>query len=246
VSHAEGTNQNLPLADELSAVFARMSGLLLSEETVETSLGLLSALAQETVPGSSGAGVSILDERRRRSAGSTDPRVRQADSLQYELDEGPCLAAAAGRELVRIDDLAEDRRWPNWAAAVTPLGLRAAMSAPMVAGNLSLGAVKVYADEPRTFDRHSEQLLALFAAQAAILVVNVQTHERANRLSEAMREAFRSRDVVGVAKGILMGRNSIDEDTAFTRLMSRAEQDGVSLVQTARGIVDTAVLRRGR
>src|SRR5688500_4644719 len=127
-----------------------MSGLLLSEETVETSLGLLSALAQETVPGSSGAGVSILDERRRRSAGSTDPRVRQADSLQYELDEGPCLAAAAGRELVRIDDLAEDRRWPNWAAAVTPLGLRAAMSAPMVAGNLSLGAVKVYADEPRT------------------------------------------------------------------------------------------------
>jgi GAF domain-containing protein len=246
VSHAEGTNQNLPLADELSAVFARMSGLLLSEETVETSLGLLSALAQETVPGSSGAGVSILDEHRRRSAGSTDPRVRQADSLQYELDEGPCLAAAAGRDIVRIDDLAEDRRWPRWASAATSLGLRAARSAPLVAGNGSLGAIKVYADQPRTFDRHSEQLLTLFSAQAAILVINVQTHERAKRMSEALREAFRSRDAVSVAKGILMGRNSIDEDTAFTMLMARSEQDGVPLAQTARGIVDTAVRRRRR
>jgi GAF domain-containing protein len=237
-------SQNLPLTDELSAVFARMSGLLLNEETVETSLGLLSSLAQETVPGSSGAGVSIVDESRRRSAGSTDARVQQADSLQYELGEGPCLDAAAARELVRVDDLAEDRRWPRWASAATTLGLRAAMSAPLVAGNGSLGAIKVYADQPRTFDRHSEQRLTLFAAQAAILVLNVQTHERANRLSEAMREAFRSRDAVSVAKGMLMARNSIDEDTAFAMLMARSEQEGVPLVQTARKIVDTVVRRR--
>src|SRR5688572_14886892 len=199
-----------------------MSGLLLTEETVATSLGLLSSLAQDTVPGSSGAGVSIVDESRRRSTGSTDSRVQQADRLQYELDEGPCLAATAGRELIRVDDLAEDRRWPRWAAAVMPLGLRAAMSAPMVAGNESLGAIKVYADQPQTFDRRSEQLLALFAAQAAIVVANLQTHERAERLSEGMREAFRSRDVVGVAKGVLMGRNSIDEDSAFAMLMARS------------------------
>jgi GAF domain-containing protein len=232
------------LTDELSAVFARMSGLLLSEETVETSLGLLSSLAQETVPGSVGAGVSIVDESRRRSAGSTDARVRQADSLQYELDEGPCLAAAAGRELVRIDDLAEDRRWPRWGSAVAPLGLRAAMSAPMVVGNGSVGAIKVYAEQPHTFDRRSEELLTLFSAQASVLVANVQTRERATRLSEGMREAFRGRDAVSIAKGVLMGRNSVDEDTAFAMLMARSEQDGAPLVQTARGIVDSAVRRR--
>ena len=246
VSDSHRPSPSVPLTDELSAVFARMSRLLLSEETVETSLGLLSSLARETVPGSTGAGVSILDERRRRSAGSTDARVRQADSLQYELDEGPCLAAAAGRELVRIDDLADDPRWPRWGAAVAPLGLRAAMSAPLVAGDGSMGAIKVYAEQPRTFDSHSEQLLTLFSAQAAILVANVQTHERAKRLSEGMRQAFRGRDAVSVAKGILMGQKSIDEDTAFAMLMARSEQDGVPLEQTARGIVDTAVRRRRR
>src|SRR5215218_7667078 len=244
VSHTHRPEQSVPLADELSAVFARMSGLLLSEETVETSLGLLSSLAQETVPGSSGAGVSILDERRRRSAGSTDARVRHADNLQYELDEGPCLAATATRELVRIDDLAEDARWPRWAAAVAPLGLRAALSAPLVAGNGSMGAIKVYADRPGTFDRHSEQLLTLFSAQAAILVANVQTHERAKRLSEGMREAFRGRDTVSVAKGILMGRHSVDEDAAFAMLMARSEQEGAPLVQAAQAVIDSAGRRR--
>jgi GAF domain-containing protein len=243
VSSMHRRGESLPLTDELSAVFARMSGLLLSEETVETSLGLLSSLARETVPGSTGAGVSILDERRRRSAGSTDARVRQADSLQYELDEGPCLAAAAGRELVRIDDLADDPRWPRWGAAVAPLGLRAAMSAPLVAGDGSMGAIKVYAEQPRTFDSHSEQLLTLFSAQAAILVANVQTHERAKRLSEGMRQAFRGRDAVSVAKGILMGRHSVDEDTAFTMLMSRGE-DGAPLVEAAQAVIASAGRRR--
>jgi GAF domain-containing protein len=235
---------DLPLTDELAAVFARMSGLLLSAETVDTALGLLSALAQETVPGSTGAGVSIVDEQRRRSSGSTDDRVRAADALQYDLDEGPCLTAASTRELVRIDDLAADRRWPHWADAALPLGLRAAMSAPLVAADRTLGAIKVYAEQPGTFDRHSERLLTLFSAQAAILVANVQSHDRATRLSAGMREAFRDRDVVSMAKGVLMGRNAVDESTAFGILLARCQEEGVTVAQAARAVVDSAARRR--
>jgi GAF domain-containing protein len=235
---------NIPLTDELAAVFARMSGLLLTEETVDTALGLVSSLAQETVPGCSGAGVSIIDERRRMSSGSTDARVKQADNLQYELDEGPCLAAAADRKLVRIDDIAEDPRWPHWCAAVLPLGLRAAMSAPLVAGDVSLGAIKVYAEEPGTFDARSEQLLSLFSAQAGIFVVNVQSYDRGKRFTQEMRDAFHARDVVNTAKGVLMGRNAVDEDTALGMLLARSEQDGSTLAAAAKAVVESAVRRR--
>jgi len=244
MSTRPSSTANVPLTDELAGVFARMSGLLLSAETVETALGLLSTLAQETVPGSTGAGVSIIDDERRRSSGSTDDRVREADALQYELDEGPCLTAAATRELVRIDDLAVDRRWPAWSAAALPSGLRAAMSAPMVAADRSLGAIKVYADQPGTFDAHSEQVLRLFSAQAAVLVANVQSSEKATRLSESMRGAFRDRDVICMAKGVLMGRNAVDESTAFGMLLARCEQDGTTVAQAAQAIVDSAVRRR--
>ncbi|TYP84645.1 GAF domain-containing protein [Blastococcus xanthinilyticus] len=235
---------NLPLTDELAGVFARMSGLLLSEETVETSLSLLSSLAHETVPASCGAGISVVEGPHRVSSGSTDDRVRQADALQYDLDEGPCLAAAAGREVVRVDDLRHERRWPRWADAAGSLGLRAALSAPLVAGNAGLGAIKVYADRPGVFDRRSEQLLTLFSAQAAFLVANVQSYDRARRLSEGMRQAVRDRDLVGMAKGVLMGRHSMDEDAALRMLVSRSRDQGVVLADAARAVVDSAARRR--
>jgi GAF domain-containing protein len=235
---------DLPLSDELAAVSARMSGLLLSDETVESALALISSLARETIPGSTGAGVSVIDEHRQRSSGSTDERVRAADSLQYELQEGPCLAAAAEHGLVRIDDLAEDPRWPRWAESVLPLGLRAVMSTALVAGERSLGAIKIYADEPHAFDRRSEQLLTLFAAQAAMLVAHVQRYEQSKRLSDGLRQAIHSRDAVGLAKGILMGRHAIDEDTAFGMLLARCQQDGSTVAEAASGIVDSAVRRR--
>jgi GAF domain-containing protein len=233
-----------PLSDELAGVFARMSGLLVSEETVETALGVLSSLAHETVPGSSGAGLTVLDARRRRSFGSTDPRVQAADGLQYEFDEGPCLTAATKRELVRIDDLTEDRRWPCWRAAAVGLGLRSAMSAPLLAGDRSLGAVKVYAEEAHAFDRHAERLLELFSSQAAVLVANVEHQERSHRLGSGVREASRGRDLVCTAKGVLMGRHHVDEATAFGMLLTRGQEEGATVAQVARAVVDSTVRRR--
>lgn len=234
----------LPLADELAAVFARMSGLLLSDETVTTALGLITALAVETVPGSVGAGVSIIDEHGRRSWAATDERVERGDALQYELDEGPCLAAAALRQVVRVDDLTEERRWPRWAEAALPLGLRAALSAPLVAGDRGLGALKVYAEAPRAFDAHAERLLTLFSAQAAVLVANVQSYERAQRMTEGLRQAVLDRDVVSVAKGVLMARHGIDEGAAFGMLLARSAQEVAPLREVARTVAGSAVRRR--
>jgi GAF domain-containing protein len=234
---------DLPLAEELSAVFARMSGLLLSRETVDTVLGMITALALETVPGSVGAGVTLVDEwGRRTSSAATDPLVERADALQYTLDEGPCLAAAALRQVVRIDDVGADRRWPRWAAEAEALGLRSALSAPMVAGDQSLGALKVYGTSS-AFPARTEQVLSLFSAQAAILVANAQSSERAERLSDALREAVGSRDVVNVAKGVIMARHGVDEDTAFRLLLDRSREDAEPLTQAARDVVASAIRR---
>jgi len=234
----------LPLADELAAVSARMSGLLLTHETVTTALGLVTSLAVQTVPGSVGSGVSLVDESGRRTSAATDDRVERADALQYERDEGPCLAATALRQVIRVDDLTHDPRWPRWSAAAQPLGLRAVLSAPLVAGDRALGAMKVYAEVPAAFDAHAERLMALFAAQAAVLVANVQAYERAQRLSDGLRQTVRDRDVVSVAKGVLMARHGVDEDTAFGMLLSRATQETAPLREVARSVAASAVRRR--
>jgi GAF domain-containing protein len=238
-------SQDLPLAGELAAVFVRMSGLLLSHETVDTALNLVTSLAKETIPGTAGAGVTLLDEEGRRiTAAATDATVEQADSLQYELDEGPCLSAWAHREVTRIEDIDGERRWPRWTAAVAPLGLRSALSAPLVAGGSALGAIKVYGEKRRQFDERDEYLLTMFAAQAAILLANVQSLESAKRLSDELKEAMRSRDLIAMAKGILMARERTDEETAFTMMLSASQQEHRKLRDVARTLVQSTVRRR--
>lgn len=235
---------DLPLADELTAVFARMSGLLLSRETVDTVLSMITALALETMPGAVGAGVTLVDPRgERTTSAATDPLVERADALQYALDEGPCLAAAAMRQVVRVDDVGTDRRWPRWGSEAAVLGLRSSLSAPMVAGDRSLGALKVYGTTPSAFHTRSEQVMSLFSAQAAILVANAQSSERAERLSDGLREAVRSRDVVNVAKGVLMARHGVDEDTAFRLLLDQSRGGAGALAEAARTIVASAIRR---
>jgi GAF domain-containing protein len=232
----------LPLADELAAVFARMSGLLLSTETVDRVLELTTVLAKEAVADTDGAGVTLLDEHGDRvTAAPTDPLVSHADGLQYELDEGPCLTAWEQRVLVRVDDLAHDDRWPRWAAAAG--GIRAVLSAPLVAGDHGLGALKVYSCHPDAYGDHDEHLLTLFAAHAGVLLANVRSAEDAWRVSDELHDAMRGRDLVNIAKGVLMAREATDERTAFLLLAGMARDQRRPLREVADTVAGTTVRR---
>ena len=236
---------DLPLAEELAFVYARMSGLLLSQETVSSALSVVTSLAVETIPGTVGAGVTLNDERgRKTTSAASAPLVQRADDLQYEIDQGPCLAAWRQRTVVRIDDLVSETRWPEWTRAVAPLGLHACLSAPLVAGDQCLGAIKVYSDQPGAYTERDEHVLTMFATQAAVLIANMQSFENAQRLSGQLRDALRSRDVIGMAKGILMGREGLDETDAFAMLASLSQREGRKLRDVSEELVQSTTRRR--
>jgi GAF domain-containing protein len=239
---AEGQAQ---LAEELGDVLARMGGVLLSVETVDTAVGLVTQLAVETLAGSSGAGVSLVDERGKRSTASSNSLVEQADALQYQLDSGPCLTAWRDRVLVRIDDVATETRWPGWTAAVAPLGVGSMLSAPLVAGDVSIGAIKVYSSQTRAYDAQSERVLHLFAEQAAILLANTQTLSDARRMAVELRVALSNRDVISRAEGVLLAQGAPDEQTAFGMLASAARRSATNLPEVARQLVASVVTTAG-
>jgi hypothetical protein len=58
--------RNLP-PDELSTVLGRIQGLLLTEEKVDRAAHLLARAIKESIPGTIGAGDSLLDSRGRRT-----------------------------------------------------------------------------------------------------------------------------------------------------------------------------------
>ncbi|WP_248763256.1 hypothetical protein [Pseudarthrobacter sp. SSS035] len=76
--------------DELSTALGRIMGLLLTEEKVDHAVQHLSRAVRDSIPGTLGAGVSILDPHARPvSSGSTDSIVERADALSMNWSRGP-------------------------------------------------------------------------------------------------------------------------------------------------------------
>lgn len=228
---------DLPL-DELSTTFARIQGLLLTKDTVSKAVELLADAAKESIPGTLGAGVSVMDEQGwRTSFGATDDIVLQADSLQYDLGEGPCITAWATTGTVRSDDLTLEERWSVWSPKAAVLGLRSVLSAPLVFRTETVGAIKVYSTLPGAFDARSERLLSLFAGPAATLLANVQSAQAPRRIGKQLQEAIASRDSIAFARGILMEREGLNEDESMVRLLGMARNNRETLRDAAASVV---------
>ncbi|MGX4710648.1 GAF domain-containing protein [Rhodococcus ruber] len=229
-----------PESDALAAVYAGMSGLALSEQTLSSVVELTTSLTKDTLPGSVGAGITLLaGDGAETTTAATDPVVERLDALQYELGEGPCLTALRDRILVRVDDLATESRWPRWSALAAEAGMGAVLSAPLVSADRTLGAIKVYSARPHAYTGASEALLRRFAAQVALLLANASTLAGSERLGDQLKEALRTRDLIATAKGIVMLREHLGADEALRWMLALAERERTPMREVAAAILAT-------
>jgi GAF domain-containing protein len=228
----------LPLANELAALTGRMAGGYLSEESASKAVQSLAYVLKDSVPGSAGAGASIINARgRRESTGATDPVVLQADKLQYELGQGPCLSAWAEQRAIIIRDTTEETRWPEWTAAVAELPLRSVLSAPLTTDGRHIGALKVYSPTPDAFDDHSVFLIERLATPAAAMLGNARDREATQRLSSQLVEALANRDMISKAQGVLIERMNLTSREAMTIMLSASRGEGKPLHEVAQEIL---------
>ena len=229
---------SLPLVNELAALAGRMAGGFLTVENASKAVQSLAYVLKDSVPGSAGAGASIISTRgRRESTGATDLVVLQADKLQYELGQGPCLSAWAEQRAMIIQDTKEETRWPKWTAAVANLPLRSVLSAPLTTEGRQIGALKVYSPSPEVFDDYSIFLIERLAAPAAVMLGNVRDRESAQRLNTLLVEALRRRDIIATAQGVLLERMNITGLEALTIMLSVARREEKPLHLVASEII---------
>lgn len=166
------------------------------------------------VDGADHAGIMLLQHGALTTPAATDDRVRLIDEEQYDAREGPCLQAAIDRtEIVRVDDLASDSRWPTFAERAVGHGVASMLSFQLYARDNNLGALNLYANKPAAFDDESAHIGALLATHAALALA-------ATRTEANLRNALQTRDMIGQAKGILMERFKIDQGPAFELLVA--------------------------
>jgi GAF domain-containing protein len=224
----------------LAGVFAHLSGILLTESTVATALQTVTSLAADTITGSIGAGISLLDtDGKRMTSAATDPLVERLDDLQYELDQGPCLSSWREITVFRSDGRDDEQRWPTWVPRARDLGMRSFLSAPLVHGRV-LGAMKVYSTEVDAFDERDEDLLRRFGEQAAIFVANARTAEAATNLSENLKKTLNARDLVAMATGMVMARRRVGPEEALRNLMAESHSARRPLRDVAETIIGSS------
>src|SRR5215213_8285716 len=243
---AQPDDLRAPPPVDLAAALTQMAGLVLSRETVDTALELVTSVAATATAGTLGAAVTVVDEHGKRSRAASNAVVEQADALQYQFDEGPCLTAWQRRELVRIDDTTTDGRWPRWNEAAGALGVRSVLSAPLLVGEESIGAMKVYCERPMNYGPHDEHVMRLLAGQAAILLANAQSVQDARRLSRQLTEALAGRDAVSRATGVLLAQGATSEQDAFATLAGTARRTGRSVQDVARALLAAVAARNRR
>lgn len=66
-----------PTPEAWAAVFARMAGMVMCVQTVTTVLELITSLARDTLAGSVGAGITLVDEAGNRSTSAATGQVVQ-------------------------------------------------------------------------------------------------------------------------------------------------------------------------
>jgi GAF domain-containing protein len=162
--------------------------------------------------------------------GETAAIVAQADQLQYDLGEGPCVEAAWEQDTFVSHDLAHDPRWPSWGPRAAALGFGSMLAARLTIGGTSLGALNLYATALRDFDADDRDTAMIFATHAAAPLISVREREN-------LKIAVDGRTVIGQAQGILMQRFDLDAGTAFAVLRRYSQAQNVKLREVAELVI---------
>lgn len=191
------------------------------------------AVSSSTAPGASVT--LVTDHYSLETAARSDDLVGQADQLQYELNEGPCLAAAEDGGVWLIPDTATDRRFPRWSPAVAELGLRSVLSVHLFTQRQTLGALNLYYTQVQQFTTEDVELAKVVAAHASVALARL-------RGQLDLWRAIDSRHLVGQAQGILIERFGLSSEKAFEVLRRYSQQHNLKLRDIAATLIETGAL----
>jgi GAF domain-containing protein len=223
--------------EALEKAVRTLSRLLLTEETLEATHTRVAGLACRTLPACDLASVTIITNGRPSTPVQTDPLAANLDAAQYRSRRGPCLEAFSARSVVREKISENPDRWPEFSAVAAEAGVRSVLAVPLVASDRPVGALNLYSKSDAGYDVADEETALLFSEQAAVACANAEVYWRTYSLTENLREALESRDVIGQAKGILMARRGCTPEVAFECLRKVSQQRNIKLRDIAEQVV---------
>jgi GAF domain-containing protein len=208
--------------------------------------------AVRAVPHTEHCGLTLIrGDRRPATVGSSDEVTRRVDIIQYETGEGPCLEAAEAEhgDVVMTDDLAVERRWPDFSRrCAAETGVRSMTSLRVFLPGGDRAALNFYAGKPGAFDDLDVAVGSIFAPFAGLAVRSMLQEQQIEHLTTALQSSRQ----IGTAIGILMARQLLPYEAAFERLvrasqhLNRKLRDIAAEVERTGALPELPARRQGR
>jgi len=227
--------------------------------TLDPERGLAPALQQLTDAAkqlfrADGAGLMLTDaEGVLRWASASDQTAQTVEDGQERLAQGPCAVAFSQRLPAAIRNISLEPEWQEFTQVLVGEGVCAALSVPVELDGGVIGTLDIYAGTARDWDPSEVAALQAYAGLVASLLSAAATAQVKGRLAEQLQAALEHRWLIEQAKGVLMGREDLDAQTAFERLRGAARSSTRRLADVARDVTagqplpaDRRDLARGR
>ncbi len=223
--------QELP--DESIDRLARVTKLLRTQRTLPAKLEAVVAIVKRTIPDCHAAGMSLLIDGEPTTAAVTDRIAVEIDLVQYQTGEGPCLAAMANSNIVRIDVIERESRFARFAPGAINLEINSVLSVPLVADGRVVGALNLYSHRPNAFDAASEEAVRPMAEYAAEAVATSPLYAYSLDMVDGLLETLEARALIGQATGVIMAKEHVSSEDALERLRELALASGESMATVA-------------
>ncbi|MBR7826671.1 GAF and ANTAR domain-containing protein [Actinospica sp. MGRD01-02] len=223
---------DIDCSTRLAREFAVTSASLLGHSSLENTVQAVADMAPDAVPGAEAAAVCVLRRGVLETPSFSDDLGLDREAIRAVLTEGPYVRAAAEGRTVLVEDLAEESLRSAFAFQAADLGVRSMVAVPLHLSAGVRGALVVLSRKPETFDGAVIERAEIYAAHASAALDTA-------RSADSLRDAVRTRQVIGEATGILMERHRIDDGRAFDMLVRASQNLNVKLKAVAERVVQT-------
>jgi GAF domain-containing protein len=172
-----------------------------------------------------GTGVGLMliadDGLTLRYVASSDEVAHHLELAHEQSGEGPCVDAFVYSEAVKTEDLASETRWPSLRTQLRDQPIRAVLGLPTRLGT-PVGTLNVYCDRPRAWSAGEISALEAYNALLEARLGGALVARAHGEIVDQLQFALDSRVVIERAIGLLMGRDGLDNLSAFQELRRAA------------------------
>lgn len=235
----ESTVPPRPFASN-STDFRQVTGVPADPDVVDGALRLVVELAGTSVNGADGVSISLLRHGVLVTVAASDQTIMEMDTDQYATGQGPCIDASLRGSWFHAASLDSETRWPLFTPRARALGINSILSSPLKTFGEPVGALNMYSRTASTFDVNAQETAAVFARKASVILSDARAGVTDTQTGLRFQEALRAREMIAMAKGIVMERDRVSEDDAFSTLLRLSLMGTLPLVEQAEKTVLSA------